>query len=179
MAKLKNEEDLQRKRKVPRNDAALKFIISKMSQGMTVSEIYSKFPDQCPNPASVHRKAAEDEKWIAGLDKGHTLRYYKILDEMDYLSKGVASEHYPNADFREAEAALKRRIDALKFELAKMAPVLSKRFDRAQKIELEGDGIAPVQVINYYAQPAAIAKGIQINQDADSYDESSSDDDDL
>ena len=68
----------------------------------------------------------------------------------------TASEAYPHVeDWRQAEAALKRRIDEAKFVLGKMAPILSKRFDKAQKVEIEGNNIGPqLAVINYYTSEA-------------------------
>lgn len=127
------------------------FIIEKMSEGLTVQEIHKKYPNECPKPNSVYKKCAEDDEWNAVLDKGYTLWYFAKQEELDRLSTGLASEIYPGIEFREAEAALKRRIDALKFSLGKMAPIMSKRFDKTTKIEVEGDGIGQLAVINYYA----------------------------
>lgn len=129
------------------------FILEKLSQGLTVAEIKRNYPDQCPAPETVARKALKDPEWAAELDQGYTLWYFNKMDELDRLSNGLACQLYPGADFREAEAALKRRIDALKFALGKMAPVLSKRFDKTQKIEVSGDSLGPqIAVINYHIE---------------------------
>jgi len=126
------------------------FVVLKMSEGMTISEIHRKYPDKCAPPNSIYKKSAVDDEWKESLDQGYTLWHYMKMEELDRLSTGLASELYPNADFREAEAALKRRIDTLKFSLGKMAPIMSKRFDKAQKVEVEGNTGPMIQVLNYY-----------------------------
>jgi hypothetical protein len=130
------------------------FIVQKMSEGLTIAEIHKKYPLKCSAPNSVYRKSADDEEWAAALDQGYSLWHYAKLEELDRLSTGLASELYPGVDFREAEAALKRRIDTLKFSLGKMAPMMSKRWDKATKIEVDGVSTGPsINVINYYGPP--------------------------
>lgn len=132
-------------------EAVKNFIVEKMSEGMTIAEINKKYPEKCPKPNSIYKKSIADDSWKEALDKGYTLWHYNKMEELDRLSSGLASEIYPGVEFKEAEAALKRRIDTLKFSLGKMAPVMSKRFDKAQKIEVEGNIGPTIQVLNYYS----------------------------
>ncbi len=79
------------------------------------------------------------------------------IAELEDISMKPASELFPGLDFKEAEATRKARMDALKFITGKMAPVLSKRFAKANKMEIEVEAVLPVtyNVINY-AQPKCI-----------------------
>src|SRR5574343_614303 len=75
------------------------------------------------------------------------------------LNRWTAPKLYPHVeDWRQAEATLKRRVDTAKFVLGKMAPVLSKRFDKTSKVEISGElaGGPQIAVINYYQEPAVI-----------------------
>lgn len=153
--------------------AVKKFIITKMSEGYTVAEIHRKWPDKTVKPNTVYKKAMEDPEWDEELNKGYSLWHYCKLEELDRLSTGLASELYPNAEFREAEAALKRRIDTLKFSLGKMAPIMAKRFDKAQVIDhkgLDGANLGPVIQIMDYSNGGimgSITKGVTIDNDDD------------
>lgn len=141
-----------------------KFIIEKMSEGYTVAEIHKKWPDKTVKPNTVYKKSMDDPEWAAELDRGYTLWYYSKQEELDKLSNGLASEIYPGVEFREAEAALKRRIDALKFSLGKMAPIMAKRFDKAQKIEVEGNVGPQIAIMNYYGEePAKLEREVAPN----------------
>lgn len=144
----------------------LELIIDKMSQGYALEQVCREFKDQVGiSYSAVIRTAVADPEVSSELDRGYTLWYFCKLEELDRLSTGLASDFYPNADFREAEAALKRRIDTLKFSLGKMAPILSKRFDKTEKVEITNSGPAQLAVINYYAQPStALEKVIEAHK---------------
>ena len=127
-----------------------KFVLDKLSEGYTVAEMKRKWPEKLPDPKTIYRNSLKDESWAEDLDQGYTLWYYAKMEELDKLSNGLASELYPNIDFREAEAALKRRIDALKFSLGKMAPIMAKRFDKSVKVEHSGDNVGPqIMIMDY------------------------------
>lgn len=140
-----------------------KFILDKMSEGHTISAIKQKWPDKIPDPKTVYRRSQKDREWAEQLDQAYTLWYYAKLEEIDRLSSALASEIYPLVDFREAEAALKRRIDALKFALGKMAPIMSKRFDKAQKLDVKSENVGgpQYQVVNYYRAEKAIDQVVE------------------
>lgn len=142
---------MSRKKKI--TEKALQFIIKKMSEGEVLTKICEKYPDEVGvSYSTLNRASTEDPHITERLNHAYTLWYLAKRDELDRLSSGLASELFPGVDFREAEAALKRRIDALKFELGKMAPTMSKRFDRTVKVEVENNG-PQIQVLNYYAAP--------------------------
>ena len=136
-----------------------KFIVEKMSEGYNLQEISRRWPTQMVvQPNTLYKRTLTDPELAEDLDQGYTLWYYAKMEELDRLSSVLASEEYPNVDFREAEATLKRRVDALKFALGKMAPVMSKRFNRAQKVEVDNKNQGPqIQVLNYHSPaPQAI-----------------------
>lgn len=128
-----------------------KFILDKLSEGYTIAEMKRKWPDKLPDAKNIYKKSLSDPEWAERLDQGYTLWYYAKMEELDKLSNGLACELYPEAEFREAEAALKRRIDTLKFSLGKMAPVMAKRFDKTVKVEHSGDSVGPQILIMDYS----------------------------
>ena len=45
----------------------------------------------------------------------------------------------------------KLKMDAIKFDLANLAPKMSKRFDKAEKLKIEGTNLGPQILIMDYA----------------------------
>jgi len=131
-----------------------KFIVDKMAQGFDVRQICEKWPDKVPHPDSIYRKAATDDAFGEEYEKAYTILLTHRMDEMHELSSKLASEVYPEADdWRQAEAALKRRLDDYKFLLGKMAPVFSRKFDKSAKVEVSGQLEGPqVNIINYHRE---------------------------
>ncbi len=138
-------------------DSVTKFILDKMTEGFDIAQICYKWPDKVPHAKSIYRKSLDDAEFAAKIDQAYTVLLMHRLDELHSLSGKLASEVYPNADWREAEAALKRQIDEAKFVLGKMAPVLSKRFNKTEKIELSGQALAPQIAIVSYLSPTPIS----------------------
>lgn len=132
-----------------------KFILEKMADGHDVAQICDKWPDKVPHKSSIYKKAVTDTEFAEEINQAYTVLLMHRLDDLHKISGQTASEAYPHVeDWRQAEAALKRRIDEAKFVLGKMAPILSKRFDRTQKVEVSGDSLGPqIQILNY-SKPA-------------------------
>ena len=87
------------------------------------------------------------------MNQAYTVLLMHRMDDLHDIATKTASEAYPDVDWREAEATLKRRMDEAKFVLGKMAPILSKRFDKAQKVEVDASALGPqIAVINYYKE---------------------------
>lgn len=130
------------------------FITQKMCEGLDISQICSKYPDKVPNRHSIYRKSVQDQDFADEINQAYTVLLMHRMDDLHKISGLTATEAYPNVeDWRQAEAALKRRIDEAKFILGKMAPILSKRFDKTQKVEVKGLESGPkLAVLNYYLE---------------------------
>lgn len=121
------------------NAKSKEFLFSKMAEGLELAEICKKWPDKVPCVKTVQRKAREDEFFAEALAEANGVLYAEKEAELNRLSKATASEIYPEVEFREAEAALKRRIDALKFSLQRLAPLKSNLYEaKATKVEHKG-----------------------------------------
>lgn len=145
---------MARQKKVTFTKQVKKFILDKMASGMDIAEICEKYPLEVPHKDSIYRKSIQDKEFAEEINQAYTILLMHRLDELHAISGKTAVELYPNVeDWRQAEAALKRRVDAAKFVLGKMAPILSKRFDKTQKVEVSGDAnLGPqIAVINYYS----------------------------
>lgn len=114
------------------------FILDRMCEGMQPAHIFKKYSSELPSLRTFNRKQLDDAIFRDKVDAAYTVIYQMKMAEMDTLSSGVASSHFPGVDFKEAEAALKRRIDTLKFDLGKMAGTMSKRFNTKQVVEHTG-----------------------------------------
>lgn len=130
------------------------FILNKMACGYDIAQIAEKWPDEVPHKDSIYRKSVQDKEFAEEVNQAYAVLLMHRMDELHKISGQTASEAYPHVeDWRQAEAALKRRIDEAKFVLGKMSPILSKRFDRAEKLEVKGIESGPqIAVINYYKQ---------------------------
>ena len=138
-----------RKSYVRKSQAVMDFIVDKMYEdGLLVDQVCKKYRDKCPASRNVYKWAAEDEEFKDRISDAYYHWHMSKLSELDVLSNGLASELYPDAEFREAEAALKRRIDTLKFALGKMAPVMTARMSSKQQVEHSGE-VASVHIVNY------------------------------
>lgn len=137
-----------------------KFILTKMAQGNDIATITRKWPDKVPHPDSIYRKSLEDKDFGEEIDRAYTILLMHRMDELHRLAGLTATEAFPHVeDWRQAEATLKRKMDEAKFVLGKMSPILSRRFDRTQKVEVSGIDSAPqLAVINYYNEPAPAVK---------------------
>ena len=111
---------------------------------------------QLGNPVSaqcVYKEGAKDLDLKETMSSAYFSHFMAKTSELNELSSAPASELYPALDFREAEACLKRRVDALKFQLSKLAPILTKQWEHVQKVEHSGVvGGITVVMDSYYKQ---------------------------
>lgn len=150
------------------------FILDKMSEGYDIAQICRKWPDEVPARKSIYNKAVQDKEFGEEINQAYTVLLIHRMDELHEIATQTASEAYPGLDWREAEATLKRRIDEAKFVLGKMAPILSKKFDKAQKVEVSGEALGPqIQVINYHKPNSQLEKLANAQQVVDSLDDKS------
>lgn len=140
------------------------FICGQVASGLEVAEVCRQFAEKVPTEEAINREQVKDKEFGADMDDAYTALLMKRLGELRKYSTCLASEIYPGVDFREAEAALKRRIDALKFALGKMAPIMSKRFDKVQRVEHVGDIQQTISVIKYHAPTPKTIPGIVVEQ---------------
>lgn len=130
-----------------------KFIAEKVSEGFTVADICDRiYKDEMPNSKSVYRAEAKDPEFHEEMSKAYELFFQRKVEELEYLSKTDSRELYPNMDdFRERAEARRIRIDTLKFELGKLAPMMTKRWQSSTKVEHSGKMEGPQIVIQSYS----------------------------
>jgi len=133
------------------------FIIDQMTKGLDISQICKKYPNKVPARETIYRASQKDKEFEADVNSAYGILLMIRLDQLNEISCKPASEAFPNLDWREAEATLKRQIDALKFALGKMAPILSARFNKIEKLEVSGISTGPqLAIVNYYADAAPV-----------------------
>jgi hypothetical protein len=113
------------------------FIVDMMSEGLDISQIADRFPDKVPSISTIYKQTLNDSEFQQKVNQGYTVLLMHRMDELHRISGQTASEAYPEiGDWRQAEAVLKRRMDEAKFVLGKLAPILSSRFNKVEKIEV-------------------------------------------
>lgn len=127
-------------------------ILQYMHEGLDISMICKKFPNDVPARETIYRASQKDKEFAEEINSAYSILLMIRLDELNELSLLTASEAYPGIDFREAEATLKRRVDTGKFVLGKMAPILSSRFNKVDKLEVSGIDSPQLAIVNYYMQ---------------------------
>ena len=133
------------------------FILQCMHEGLDVSQICKKYPTKVPARETIYRASMKDKEFAEEINSAYSVLLMIRLDALNELSSKTASEAYTGIDWREAEATLKRQIDALKFVLGKMAPILSARFNKIEKVEVTNNGqIDHRVVVMSYATPDVI-----------------------
>ena len=138
------------KKYVRKSKEVCDFILDKIMEGKTPAQICRLYPEQTPDVKEFYRWQAKDVELKDKVSDAYYVYYQLLNDELMQVSSGLASELYPGADFREAEAALKRRMDALKFSLGKMSPIMTNRMIAKQKVEHSGEveGVV-VNIVDY------------------------------
>ena len=140
----------ERSKKVAFTKEVKKFICDKMCEGLTIAEICSKYPAKVPFKDSIYRKSVQDSEFAEQLNQAYTAWLMHHLDEMNRIAATPALKLFPDAeDWRDANETKRSMMDASKFMLGKMAPVLSKRFDKTTKVEVETTGVPQIAIMNY------------------------------
>lgn len=119
--------------------AVKEFIVEQMSEGLDISEIHAKYPDQVPSIATIYKQTITDSDFAEKVNQAYGVLLMHRMDELHRISSQTAAQAYPELeDWRQAEAVLKRRMDEAKFVLSKLAPVLSTRFKTTTQLEVTG-----------------------------------------
>lgn len=126
-------------------------ILDEMAAGNEPALIFRKYADQLPSLRTFNRKQLDDPEFKEKVDAAYTVIYQikqAELSELTSLSAKAAIEKYgtltieeqaEGVDFKSAAEFKKSRIDALKFELGKLAGVFSRRYDKKQTVEHTGN----------------------------------------
>jgi hypothetical protein len=145
-----------------------RFICEKVAEGLTIAEICDrKYKDICPNSKSIYRWEKKYPGFKEDLTDAYELFFIRKQEELDYISSVDSRTLYPDIeDFKERSEARRVRIDALKFILGKLAPILTKRFQIKTKIKHEGKIDAPQIVLQTYSAPE-LSEGIVVDHEDD------------
>lgn len=156
------------------------FILGKMCEGLHPSAIVRLYPNDVPSLKEIYRRASplgKDPKFSKDYTECMFIYYQVKQGELDELTSKSALELYPHLDpsindkapkdgWKQAEATRRARIDVLKFDLGKLAPIFSARYDKADKVELQAKVDNTVQleqsnvvnVIDYSVVPTIESK---------------------
>ena len=115
------------------------FIVDEMTKGHEPASIFREHADKLPSIRTFNRKQIDDADFKEKVDAAYTVIYQIKQSELNDLTSKTTSELKPGVDFKEAAEWKKSRIDALKFELGKLAGVFSRRYDKKTVVEHTGE----------------------------------------
>lgn len=146
-------------------DKLKKEIAELVSTGLDVKQALKKLGDPI-KANTVYKEYTHDP---AFRDLMYTAYFAYVMSKESRLNEIAlltASEAYPNLDFREAEAKLKREVDILKFTVAKVAPILSPAFDKKVHVEHTGQVNQGITLVldNYYIPSTVTVDHIPSNE---------------
>ena len=147
------------KKYVRYSKAVAAFIIKCIEEeDLLVEQACKKYKESLPDARTIYRWSSKHEEFAAMMDAAYTTWLMSRMSELNEISSKPAQDLFPELDFKAAEATRKARMDALKYTLAKMAPILSKRFHTSSKIEHTGKVDAPTIIIKSYAEQEEVDK---------------------
>jgi hypothetical protein len=136
------------KTSIRKSREVIDFMLDKIMEGMTPAAICRKYPTKTPEIKTFYNWQLKDPDLKDEISDAYYVYYQIMADELIKVSSGLASELYPGVEFREAEAALKRRMDAIKFTMGKMAPVMTNRMTAKQQVEHSGE-MSSIHIVDY------------------------------
>ena len=130
---------MKRKKAIKWSKKIEDFIVDEMTKGIEPAIIFREHADMLPDIRTFNRRQVTDGVFKEKIDAAYTVIYQIKQAELNELTGKLTSELKPGVDFKEAAEWKKARIDALKFELGKLAGVFSRRYDKKQVIEHQGE----------------------------------------
>lgn len=131
------------------------FILEKMYSGMNIAEIARKYPNDVPSASAIYATSYRDQEFARHVNDAYAIMVKRELDAFnDLLDINWCRDRMDNfaGDYKLAFEARRTLLDGKKFFLAKMAPMLSSRFQKHDHLEVSGiDARTQIAVINYYA----------------------------
>lgn len=149
--------------------AVKKFIIRKVEDGLDISEICTKYPNDVGcSAATIYRQQASDAEFNARLMKAYDGLFMMRADE----ERKIASpEHLQylidkfDGNLNAAKAAQSAQLKSAQYQLTKIAPKLSNKFDKPHKLEVSGNNMPTVIINDWFKQQ--VDKSIE-DKDSDS-----------
>lgn len=136
------------------------FIYDKLSEGFNVAQMCRLWPDKLPHPKSIYRKQIEDAEFREKMSVAHAVHFIGMIDKYQDFSCRPASEVFPELDFKEAEATMKRASHSMEVAITRMSGSLSDRFDKTQKVEVKGLESPQMVVLNYAVEPEKLVNPV-------------------
>lgn len=114
------------------------FICQEVASGKTIAQVCREHDDM-PHPSTIYRWKSNRPIFAEMLDKAYESFIQAKIDEIEYLSTTSLDILYPNQDFRAANENRRSRMSALTLMVTKVSALLSKKYDKATKVEHSGE----------------------------------------
>lgn len=131
-----------------------KFIVDKISSGMDMTTVCEKYEDKLPSYRSIQSAQQKDNDFYLAVAKAYDHFFEVKFSELERLSTEETPAHVKEDKFslQDYHNSKRLRVDTLKFMLAKLAPMLSKRWESVSRkgiIEAQQNVGTQIIVKNY------------------------------
>lgn len=137
-----------------------RFVCEKISGGMDLATVCRKYADRLPSESAIKKAQIRDKDFFEAVSVAYDSYVQSKLAEIEKLSLEPTPKEIVESGNKQAVSAYhadkRARIDVLKFIIAKVAPMLSKRWeaiDKNKDKELSQTNIGAQYVIQNYANP--------------------------
>lgn len=126
-------------------------ICTRLAEGIDISTQCKLFPDEMPkHPSQVYRYASENEEFNEEINKAYSILFMLKQEEESFVGSPEYLQQLLSqfdGNLAAAKSAQQTKLKTIQHQLDKVAPVLSKRWDKAKKVEVSGNNM-PTIVIN-------------------------------
>ncbi len=127
------------------------FICEQVAEGLNVSQVCRKHPKLTPDSRVIYRWSHKYPEFRDKLNDAYEIYLMRKMEELEELSTKILDLDLYGGDHKLAFEARRIRMDALKFLLGKMAPVLSIRFANKSVVKHEVESVQYI-VMDYGAE---------------------------
>jgi len=117
-----------------------RFIADQVALGKTIADVCVENKGKVPSaPATIYRWQNKYPEFHDMITEAYNSFIFVKMGELEDLTTKSLDELFPDIDDRTLKLEARRtRLDALKFIIGKIAPVLSARWSPDQKLEVKG-----------------------------------------
>lgn len=136
------------------------FTDNMIEQDLDVKGMVNKYPDKCPAYRTVFKwqdRHKEFDDMITYARECHVMNWSQELDDLTNAESPIFENKMEHMAF---QADKRNRMDALKFKLAKIAPMLTTKYNTTKKVEQVGAAAqGPQIVVHQYHKPSTNDEG--------------------
>jgi hypothetical protein len=128
---------------------------AEIAKGRTAKEVVAEWRPLGNSPAyaTIWLWRAKYGEFAKLMTDAYEAKIMIWTDELEEISLAKTPQFNSPAEYASYRDDRRTRIDALKFSIAKLAPVFNKNFEKSSKVDVQGSS-APQIIVTSYATPS-------------------------